>query len=69
MPLASLLLAALLAVVAPDAAAEVMAFTAKPAPGGGQVFSVPVQTLVFLTALTDSVGFFTFLGLATVFLI
>ena len=52
MPLASLLLAALLAVVAPDAAAEVMAFTAKPAPGGGQVFSVPVQTLVFMTALT-----------------
>lgn len=52
MPLASLLVALLLAAVAPDAAAEVMAFTAKPAPGGGQVFSVPVQTLVFLTALT-----------------
>ena len=52
MPLASLLVALLLAAVAPDAAAEVMAFTAKPAPGGGQVFSVPVQTLVFMTALT-----------------
>ncbi len=52
MPLASLLVALLLAAVAPDAAAEVTAFTAKPAPGGGQVFSVPVQTLVFMTALT-----------------
>jgi len=31
---------------------DLVAFTATPAPGGGSTWSVPVQTLVFLTALT-----------------
>ena len=51
MPLASLAVALLLAAVAPEAAADVLAFSSKPAAGGGQSFSVPVQTLLFLTAL------------------
>ena len=41
-----------LGIAAPEALADVLAFNAKPAPGGGQVFSVPVQTLLFLTALS-----------------
>lgn len=31
---------------------DVLAFTATPLPGGGQSWSLPVQTLLFLTALT-----------------
>lgn len=49
------LLLALVAVAlspAPALAQAALDVTAKPAPGGGQVYSLPVQTLLTLTALT-----------------
>ena len=49
---ANFVLAALASLAAPEALADVVAFTAKPAAGGGQTFSVPVQTLLFMTALS-----------------
>ena len=45
-------LVALLWPAAPALAQAVLDVTAKPATGGGQVYSVPVQTLLTLTALT-----------------
>jgi flagellar biosynthetic protein FliP len=49
---ACLMLALLAAAPLPAAAQAVLDITAKPVPGGGQVYSVPVQTLLTLTALT-----------------
>ena len=43
---------ALLAVAGEAAAQSAVSLTSKPAAGGGQVWSVPIQTLVTLTALT-----------------
>ena len=45
---------AALCIAAPGiaAAADLTAFTSVPAPGGGQIYSLPVQTLLLLTALT-----------------
>jgi flagellar biosynthetic protein FliP len=40
------------AVAAPDASGAILSFNATPAAGGGQNYSVPVQTLVFFTVLT-----------------
>ena len=52
--LLALLLAALSGVVAaatPDAGGAILSFSATPAAGGGQNYSVPVQTLLFFTVL------------------
>ena len=43
---------ALFAVAGEAAAQSAVSLTSKPAAGGGQVWSVPIQTLVTLTALT-----------------
>ena len=54
LPLAPMLLLMLLA-VAPDAfaqAGDLPLFNSTPAPGGGQSYSLPVQTLLVLTALS-----------------
>jgi flagellar biosynthetic protein FliP len=45
------LAAALLALAQPALGADLPAFTSSPAAGGGQVFSLPVQTLLALSAL------------------
>ena len=52
---ATLLLAAAALALAPDALAQASDFpllTSTPAPGGGQSYSLPVQTLLLITALT-----------------
>jgi len=41
-----------LAVSAPDTGNAILSFNATPAAGGGQNYSVPVQTLLFFTVLT-----------------
>jgi flagellar biosynthetic protein FliP len=40
------------ALAAPDAGGAILSFTASPVAGGGQSYSVPVQTLLFFTVLT-----------------
>jgi len=40
------------AMAAPDAGGAILSFNATPAAGGGQNYSVPVQTLLFFTVLT-----------------
>jgi flagellar biosynthetic protein FliP len=52
--LAVLLVAAVASGASPDAAAQAAlpAITSAPAPGGGQTFSLTIQTLLFLTSLT-----------------
>jgi flagellar biosynthetic protein FliP len=42
----------LIAVAAPDAGGAILTFNSTPGSGGGQSYSVPVQTLLFFTALT-----------------
>lgn len=43
---------ALLWLVSPLAFAQLPGITSQPLPGGGQSWSLPVQTLVFITSLT-----------------
>jgi flagellar biosynthesis protein FliP len=50
--LLTLLCASGVAIAAPDANASLLGFNSSPAPGGGQTYSVPIQTLLFFTALT-----------------
>ncbi|CAK8743666.1 hypothetical protein SODG_006802 [Sodalis praecaptivus] len=44
--------AALLLLFAPACCAQLPGIISQPLPGGGQNWSLPVQTLVFLTSLT-----------------
>jgi len=48
----ALLAAAGTAFAAPDAGGAILGFSTAPAAGGGQTYSVPVQTLLFFTVLT-----------------
>ena len=41
-----------MAFAAPDASGAILSFNASPAAGGGQNYSVPIQTLLFFTVLT-----------------
>jgi flagellar biosynthesis protein FliP len=52
--ISALLLATIsgLAVAATDGSGSILSFNASPVAGGGQNYSVPVQTLLFFTALT-----------------
>jgi flagellar biosynthetic protein FliP len=53
--LASMILLAVIsgvATAAPDASNAILSFNSSPIPGGGQNYSVPVQTLLFFTTLT-----------------